>query len=280
MAYGREILHGMVGYVRENGPWTVFFGPIAPGPRASLAGRVERRWHHHNPIPPVLRAYPEDRDTHDRPRRPEPAIRPTDGPERSGGHRRHGHRACPQGTGSPASPFRIPAVRVVPAPVRRLLRDRCAAGFPCDEYLQAQAVSWGHQLPSWEDEIHRVAQWIASRPKPLGLMACNDFRGVQLRPCRAANVAVPEEVAVIGVDNETLACELAHPSLSSVIPDCRRIGYEAAKLARSHDEGRAETNGARPGPSRRDRDPAVDRRHGDHRPDRRRLDAVHPRARM
>ncbi len=85
-----------------------------------------------------------------------------------------------------------------------------AAGFSCDEYLHAQAVSWGHQLPSWEEEIHRVSQWVANHPKPLGLMACNDFRGVQaLDACRAVNIAVPEEVAVIGVDNETLACELS-----------------------------------------------------------------------
>ena len=155
------------------------------------------------------------------------------------------------------------------------------AGFPCDEYLQAQAVSWGHQLPSWEDEIHRVSQWIASRPKPLGLMACNDFRGVQaLDACRAANVAVPEEVAVIGVDNETLACELAHPSLSSVIPDCRRIGYEAAKLLDHMMKGERKPTAPGPVPPVGIATRRVDRRHGDHRPDRRRLDAVHPRARM
>ena len=40
----------------------------------------------------------------------------------------------------------------------------------------------------------------------------------------------PKEVAVIGVDNETLACELASPPLSSVVPDCRRIGYLAAGM--------------------------------------------------
>jgi LacI family transcriptional regulator len=76
-----------------------------------------------------------------------------------------------------------------------------------------------------------VARWIKGLPKPLGLMACNDFRGVQaLDACRRAEIAVPEEVAVIGADNEVLACELAYPPLSSVIPDCARIGYEAAAL--------------------------------------------------
>ena len=76
-----------------------------------------------------------------------------------------------------------------------------------------------------------MARWIGGLPKPLGLMACNDFRSVQaLDACRRAGIAVPEEVAVIGADNEVLACELAYPPLSSVIPDCARIGYEAAAL--------------------------------------------------
>jgi LacI family transcriptional regulator len=80
-------------------------------------------------------------------------------------------------------------------------------------------------------EVDAVAQWIQSLPKPLGLMACNDFRGIQaLDACRRAGIAVPEEVAVIGVDNEELVCTLAYPPLSSVVPDARRIGYEAAAL--------------------------------------------------
>ena len=62
-------------------------------------------------------------------------------------------------------------------------------------------------------------------------MAGNDPRGIQLLDaCRRAGVAVPEEVAVVGVDNDELVCELAYPPLSSVIPDAVRIGYEAAAL--------------------------------------------------
>jgi LacI family transcriptional regulator len=76
-----------------------------------------------------------------------------------------------------------------------------------------------------------VARWIKSLPKPLGLMACNDFRGIQaLDASRRVGIAVPEEVAVIGVDNEELACKLAYPPLSSVVPHARSIGYEAAAL--------------------------------------------------
>ena len=77
----------------------------------------------------------------------------------------------------------------------------------------------------------RVAQWVRELPKPVGLMACNDMRGQQvLNACRAAGVAVPDEVAVIGVDNEDTLCDLSEPPLSSVVPHTQRIGYEAAAL--------------------------------------------------
>ena len=104
-------------------------------------------------------------------------------------------------------------------------------GRECRLYRGGQTASWGHQLPSWEQEIETASRWLASLPKPLGLMACNDFRGIQaLEACRRAGISVPEEVAVVGADDDPLACEMAHPLLSSVIPDCRTIGYEAAAL--------------------------------------------------
>jgi LacI family transcriptional regulator len=84
---------------------------------------------------------------------------------------------------------------------------------------------------SWQEEIIGVARWVKKLPKPLGIFAGNDTRGKQLLDaCRLAKVAVPEAVAVIGVDNEELACKLALPPLSSVIPDAFRVGYEAAAM--------------------------------------------------
>ena len=62
-------------------------------------------------------------------------------------------------------------------------------------------------------------------------MACYDIRGREiLDACREAAIAVPYEVAVVGVDNDDLICELSYPPLSSVIPDTQRTGYEAAAL--------------------------------------------------
>jgi LacI family transcriptional regulator len=78
---------------------------------------------------------------------------------------------------------------------------------------------------------NRLARWIKGLPKPIGMMACNDFRGQQvLTACRAVGVAVPDEVAIIGVDNDEVVCDLSDPPLSSVVPNKERIGYEAAAL--------------------------------------------------
>lgn len=104
-------------------------------------------------------------------------------------------------------------------------------GFDCSGYRWTKPADSRDRLPHWEKEIAAVARWLKQLPKPAGVMACNDFRGVQLiDACRRAGIAVPEEVAVVGVDNEEVACELANPPLTSVVPDAERIGYEAAKL--------------------------------------------------
>lgn len=80
-------------------------------------------------------------------------------------------------------------------------------------------------------QSEHIAVWLKSLPRPLGLMACNDARGRHvLDACYAHDVKVPEEIAVIGVDNDEVICDLAVPPLSSVEPDTIRIGFEGAEL--------------------------------------------------
>ncbi len=84
---------------------------------------------------------------------------------------------------------------------------------------------------SWTRERRRLKTWVEELPKPVGVMACYDFKGQQLLDvCRELDIAVPEQVAVIGVDNDARLCRLCTPPLSSVIPDTHRTGYEAAQL--------------------------------------------------
>ncbi|MDB6122658.1 MAG: xylR 3 [Pedosphaera sp.] len=82
-----------------------------------------------------------------------------------------------------------------------------------------------------ENQVAEIAQWLINLPKPVAIMACYDIRGQQvLDACRNAGLAVPDEVAVIGVDNDALLCDLSSPPLSSVVPNAQRTGYEAAAL--------------------------------------------------
>lgn len=100
-----------------------------------------------------------------------------------------------------------------------------AAGHTCEVYRPTAAPR------EVAVEAQNLARWLRELPKPVGIMAGYDIRGQQvLDACRGAGLAVPDEVAVIGVDNDALLCELASPPLSSVIPNAHRAGYEAAAL--------------------------------------------------
>jgi LacI family transcriptional regulator len=76
-----------------------------------------------------------------------------------------------------------------------------------------------------------LAAWLKKLPKPVGVMACYDIRGQQvLEVCGELGLQVPEQVAVIGWHNDELLCELCEPPMSSVIPNARKAGYEAAVI--------------------------------------------------
>lgn len=84
---------------------------------------------------------------------------------------------------------------------------------------------------SWDEEQTAIEKWLRRLPKPVGVMACYDMRGRQvLDACRHLHLDVPDQVAVIGVDNDELICEMSDPPLSSVVPDAAGAGYEAARL--------------------------------------------------
>ena len=84
---------------------------------------------------------------------------------------------------------------------------------------------------SWEQEQDWLARWIAQLPKPVGIMTANDDRGLQvLDACRRAGAAVPDQVAVLGVDNDEFLCGLSLPPLSSIDINSEETGYQAAAL--------------------------------------------------
>lgn len=83
----------------------------------------------------------------------------------------------------------------------------------------------------WLSDINNLAEWIKTLPHPTALMACDDNLGNRITEiCKINNVKVPEKIAVLGVDNDELICNLSDPPLSSISQDIIMGGYEAAKL--------------------------------------------------
>ena len=83
----------------------------------------------------------------------------------------------------------------------------------------------------WTHYITEIAAWLKILPKPIGLLVCSDQLGIDLlEACSQANVSVPSEVALLGVDNDKTFCEICRPKLSSISANHRQIGYQAAAL--------------------------------------------------
>jgi LacI family transcriptional regulator len=82
-----------------------------------------------------------------------------------------------------------------------------------------------------EQDRDLLGAWLESLPKPAGIVAAYDVRGVQLlEVCRERGIAVPEDVAVVGIDDDDVLCEIATPALTSVAHNLARIGFEACRL--------------------------------------------------
>jgi LacI family transcriptional regulator len=112
----------------------------------------------------------------------------------------------------------------------RYLSDR---GFPCQAHRieLGNWLHWPNWIEVWEQEQRILLAWLKSLPRPVGVMACNDICGREvLQACAAAGLRVPDDVAVVGVDNDELMCELSNPPLSSIALDVEKAGYEAARL--------------------------------------------------
>lgn len=89
------------------------------------------------------------------------------------------------------------------------------------------------------DDVPAIARWIETLPKPVGILAAYDVRALEvLDAVRSLGVSCPDDVAVVGVDNDEVLCDLATPTLSSVAQNLECIGYEAARALAARMEGR------------------------------------------
>jgi LacI family transcriptional regulator len=101
------------------------------------------------------------------------------------------------------------------------------AGFPVETYAPPGRTS---RRP-WARELGHLRRWLAGLGRPAGVLASNDQRGRHvLEAARLAGLRVPEDLAVLGVDDDEVLCEMSVPSLSSVALNTRRVGFEAAAM--------------------------------------------------
>lgn len=84
-------------------------------------------------------------------------------------------------------------------------------------------------IPGSPEDLARLETWLMKLPKPAAVMADHDTRAAQvIECCRRLNLNIPEQIAVMGVDNDRVICDFTQPTLTSVQPDHEAVGYRAA----------------------------------------------------
>jgi LacI family transcriptional regulator len=223
--YARDLLRGIIAYIREHRPWSIYLSEQGRGgaPPAWL-----RHWDGHGIIARI--------------------------------ENRHIARAV-RATGLPA--VDVSAARLVPELPWVETDDQAISALAAEHLLErgfrhfafcgAERFQWslwrrdafvatiraaGYDCQVFADgggpadqEQARLGRWVRGLAKPVGVMAAYDLRGRQvIDACREEEIAVPDELAVVGVDNDELICELCDPPMSSVRPQAERTGYAAARL--------------------------------------------------
>ena len=122
----------------------------------------------------------------------------------------------------------------VPWPEPRFWSEERESGFAAALRLNGHGYSrFGGKAKSSNIRAlqRELGKWLSDLPKPVGIFAANDYMSAQV--ATAANrvgLKVPEDIALVGVDNDELLCENTKPTLSSVMPDFRAAGEKAAAL--------------------------------------------------
>lgn len=83
----------------------------------------------------------------------------------------------------------------------------------------------------WQNGADQLAKWLRSLEPPVGLMACSDPRAVMVaEACHALGRNVPDEIAIIGSNNDTITCEFCDPPLTSIHRNGEKVGYTVASV--------------------------------------------------
>jgi LacI family transcriptional regulator len=127
-------------------------------------------------------------------------------------------------------------------------RERCRAFCAVIEEAGASVDMYNgpSKTTSWSKEESLIKEWIHSLPKPIGLFCVNDDRAASIiETCRALEFGVPEDISILGADNDEYICDLENPPLTSVKISSDQAGYEAAALLHKMMQGSEKMEGQR-----------------------------------
>ncbi|ARN57103.1 xylose operon transcription regulator XylR [Sedimentisphaera salicampi] len=233
--YARQLLDGLSEYSRINGPWAFYRESLIPFYRAGQSDYLPEHIKSLNAHGVIVRA---------------------SGPKMAQAARSLGLPAvaCDDNNLMPEVPNIVSDYEAVG---KMAAEDLLARGFKNFGYCGFDDMYWSVQRQrffkhtvekagcrvnvysspkraeqnSGGQELASLAQWVSSLPKPAAVMACNDDRANQvITSCNITGINIPEEVAVLGVDNDSLLCTLSNPHLSSIALDARKAGFKAAAL--------------------------------------------------
>jgi LacI family transcriptional regulator len=110
------------------------------------------------------------------------------------------------------------------------LRGLRRAGFEANT-CYADYLPMRPARASWVAADAELSAWLQSLPKPAAVFCCHDVPARDVaEACTTLGIRVPEEIAILGVDNDRFECEITRPTLSSIALPMREIGRQAAGL--------------------------------------------------
>lgn len=87
-----------------------------------------------------------------------------------------------------------------------------------------------YEVEDFQNEIEEISAWLHSLPKPVAMFACNDFMARQVTEiCQMNGIRIPEDISLLGVDNDEFMCNISSPTLSSIKLNFEKHGYEIAQ---------------------------------------------------
>lgn len=94
-------------------------------------------------------------------------------------------------------------------------------------YFESEGLSENE----WSNSHTNLDDWLISLPKPIALLACDDRFALEVSEiCKINDIHIPDEISLLGVDNDELICNLSDPPISSILLEVEKGGYKAGRL--------------------------------------------------